>query len=121
MSERFHLATDAAKKQEVDVVTTSLQEIANMKQTIMEFKLEASLKEDNVQAAPSPTPQLPTPASSSGSSNEKRSSRGQVQSVRAPSGEADEVRSILPLLGLNNLIPEQRLQLLAALQEEGQV
>lgn len=120
MSERFHLATDAAKKQEVDIVTTSLQEFANMKQQIMESKLEASLKEDNIQAAPSPTPQLPTPASSSGSSKPKRSSRKQVQSVSQSSGGVGEFGTILPLLGLTNLTPQQRLQLLAALQEEGQ-
>jgi hypothetical protein len=120
MSERFNHATEAAKNQKVDVVRTILQEYAIMKQTIMECKLEASLKEDSIEAAPAPTPQLPTPESSRGASKRTPSKRN-VQSIiqpNQPSGTVGEAGSILPLLGLNNLTAQQRLQLLAALEEE---
>ena len=115
MSERFNQATEAAKKQEVDVVTTKLQELAIMRQAIMECKLEASLKEDSIEDAPVPTPQLPTLASSRGASKRTPSKRSQSNK---PSDDGDEARSILPLLGLTNLTAQQRLQLLAALQED---
>jgi hypothetical protein len=115
MSERFNHATEAAKKQEVDVVTTKLQELAIMRQAIMECKLEASLKEDSIEDAPVPTPQLPTLASSRGASKRTPSKRSQSNK---PSDDGDEAMSILPLLGLTNLTAQQRLQLLAALQED---